>query len=542
MCKARCDAPRVVWDTRGVRVDRLVCLVSLASWGAAAQPVVLQGELPDEGPDFVLVPVEVPAGVVELEVAHPAQQSENILDYGLRAPSGAFRGWGGGNAEPLVVGLEAASRSYLPGPMSAGVWHVIIGKAKVVAKPARYRLEVQLRDAPTLAPQTMRRPFTPPAPLSAEARWYAGDFHVHSRESGDAQPDIDAIATFARGRGLDFVELADHNTTSQLDFLGDAQPRHPRLLLLPGVEFTTYGGHANGIGATAYVPHTIGLDGADVEGAAEAFRQQGAVFSINHPVLDLGLACIGCAWKHPIPAALGGVEIGTGGWDKTGILFTGQAIAWWDRLVGRGRHLAALGGSDDHQGGQGTGMFDSPIGNPTTLVFASSLSVDGVVAAVREGRTVVKLQGPGDPMVDIVTAAGATASEAPAGVTTLIGRTLTSTASTVPFGFRVTGGDGTSLRVVVDGVALTPVDIAGDDVLTVAEVEVPASGERRVRAEVWVDGAPRTVTSHAYLLRGEDVEPRGCGCTGVPGPFVLAALAALAWRRRFGRARVRPKT
>ena len=60
------------------------------------------------------------------------------------------------------------------------------------------------------------------APLSMEARWYAGDLHAHSRESGDAKPTIDELVTFARSQGLDFVELSDHNTVSQLDFIDAA--------------------------------------------------------------------------------------------------------------------------------------------------------------------------------------------------------------------------------------------------------------------------------------------------------------------------------
>jgi hypothetical protein len=130
---------------------------------------------------------------------------------------------------------------------------VVTGKAKVLVRPARFRLEVELRSAPTLAPQLERRPSVHAPALVKEARWYAGDFHVHSRESGDAEPMLDENAVLARGRGLDFVELSDHNLTSRLTLTDDPQSRHPRLLVVPGVEFTTYAGHASGIGATEYL-------------------------------------------------------------------------------------------------------------------------------------------------------------------------------------------------------------------------------------------------------------------------------------------------
>lgn len=510
---------------------RWLTLLVLVAIPASAQPTVLEGDLPTDGPAFVLVPFEVPPGTAEIEVRHPVQQPENILDYGLDEPSGAYRGWGGGNSEAIVVGAQASSRSYLTGPIAAGTWNVVIGKAKVVTSPARYRLEIELRTTPTLAAQPERRPYTPAAALSAEARWYAGDFHVHSKESGDAHPTLDEIGAFARGRGLDFVELSDHNTTAQLDFLGDAQARHPQLLFVPGVEFTTYDGHANGIGATTYVDHRFGVGGATFDGAVAAFGAQGAVFSINHPVLDLGLTCIGCAWKQPIPRdALGAVEIGTGGWDKTGLLFTKQAIAFWDRLVGQGVRAAPIGGSDDHSGGTGTGQFDSPIGSPTTMVFATELSAAGIVDAVKAGRTVVKLQGPDDPMVDLEPGLVAL-DTGDARVTTFIGAHLAVPAGPVELSVRVKGGQGATLKLVQDGAEVSSEPITADPFTTKVSVTAPETGERRLRAEVWIDGQPRTVSGHAFFsLKTEP--PKGCGCSS-PGPALFGALAlGLGLRRR----------
>jgi hypothetical protein len=230
--------------------------------------------------------------------------------------------------------------------MTPGTWHVVVGKAKVVTAPARYRLEIERRTAVTLAAQPGRASgaWMAGSPLERTARWYAGDLHVHSRESGDASPTLDAIATFARSRGLDFVELSEHNTTSQLDFMADAQARHPSLLFLPGMEFTTYAGHANAIGATAPLDHRFGIDGASFEGAVAAMEAQGALLSINHPVLDLGQLCIGCAWRQRVsPAKVKAVEIGTGGWDKTGVLFGERALAFWDRQLDQGSRAAPVG-------------------------------------------------------------------------------------------------------------------------------------------------------------------------------------------------------
>ncbi len=491
-----------------------LCLLPCA---ALAQPVVVDGAMPD-GQDFVAVSFTVPLGTQEIEILHQTVDAANILDWGVMSPEG-FRGYGGGNSENAVIGVDASSRSYLLGPITPGEWQLYIGKAKELVAPARYHLELTFRTAPTLAAQTERSPYQPAAARVKERRWYAGDLHCHSKESGDAQPEIEAMIALAKTRGLDFIELSDHNTRSQLDFINLSQQHHPDFLLLPGVEWTSYGGHANGIGVTQWVDHRVGFNGVTAAAAAAAIVAQGAVFSINHPVLDLGDQCIGCKWKHPIPKdSLGGMEIGTGGWDKTGVLFTRQAIAMWDGLCATGLHLAALGGSDDHSAGVNEGAFGSPIGNPTTMVFAEELSVQGIVDAIRHGHTAVKLQGPGDPMVDL------TAGDAHAGDTVK--------QASVTLSATVTGGIGLKVRFVHNGTPMDPVDVTSDPFTATTVATAPASGEDRWRAEVMVDADPRTVTSHLWVAPPDPPASKGCGCDSAGGLGLGLWLLARSLSRR----------
>ena len=202
----------------------------------AAEPTVIEGDVPADGA-FFTVPFEVPPGVAELELRHDDLSSTNILDWGLFAPDGGFVGWGGGNSEPAVINPLASSRSYRPTPLTPGTWRVLVGKALVTQRPARFRLEVETRATATL-PAQARTPYAATLPLELGERYYAGDLHVHSLESGDARPSLSEIATFARSRGLDFVALSEHNTLSGLDFFADVQAQAPALLLVPSVEFT----------------------------------------------------------------------------------------------------------------------------------------------------------------------------------------------------------------------------------------------------------------------------------------------------------------
>ncbi len=470
----------------------IVVCVALPSTALAGEEVlVFDGEVEPGGLDHEFVEFEVPEGVVEIEVRHDDMSEANILDWGVYDAAG-FRGWGGGNSEPAVIGIDAASRSYVPGAIEAGTWRVVIGKAKIVESPAPYHIEVVLRGTATLEPQPERMPYAAVEPLSTEARWYAGDFHVHSRESGDASPPIDEIATFARGRGLDFVELSDHNVVTQSDFIGAAQPDHPELLLLPGIEFTTYAGHANAVGATVWVDHKIGQPDVTIDGAIAAIHDQGALVSINHPVLALGDLCIGCAWEHEVdPLSIDAVEIATTGLDAGGALFTGKAIEYWDDLCDAGSHAAAIGGSDDHSAGLSDGAFNSPIGDPTTMVYANELSVAAILDGIRASRTVVKLQGPDDPMIDFMPTRDRV-------VDTIYADTP------VTYDVVVTGGEGLQVRAVRDGTAGNPVDIDADPFMWSFDLDSPDEGETRIRIEVVQDNAQRVVTSHIWQRRCDD--------------------------------------
>jgi hypothetical protein len=540
------------------RFSGLVVLsLFLASPARADTTLTFDGDVPAEG-SFFVIPFDVPAGTVEIEIRHDDLSDMNILDWGVLDPGG-FRGYGGGNTEPAVFNADAASRSYLPGAITPGAWQVYVGKAKIRETPAHYHVEVVLRDAITLAAQPERTPYVASPALSSEARWYAGDFHVHSRESGDASPTLEEVADYAEMVGLDFVMLSEHNTISQLELYAEVQAAHPDLLFIPGVEVTTYQGHAMAMGATEWIDHRLETGGLTMLNVADAAHAQSAVFSINHPALSIGDACIGCGWM----AELGGenvdaMEIQTGAYSVTGRLFYPHTSEMWEDFIAAGHHVVAVGGSDDHRAGTGTGAFDSPIGSPTTMVWADELSAAAILEGVRRGRTVVKLQDGNDPMLELE------CDDLDPSVTDTIVEDVTT------LRVRVTGAAmGTTVRIVHNGEPGAPVDVVG--ALFEHEFRVIAGGgEDAYRAELVVLGAPRVVTNHVYLRPitpggpDADLDPdagaidasasdagattppaSGCGCRvgaarAPSAPALLLALATLACRARTRRRGPRP--
>ncbi|MFO0587405.1 MAG: CehA/McbA family metallohydrolase [Polyangiaceae bacterium] len=467
---------------------------------AADQTLTFDGTVEDGKYDHELLEFDVPEGVAEIQFDHENLSGEGVLDWGLLDPDG-FRGWGGGNSESAIVSEKAASRSYLAGPIQPGKWHIVIGKALLLLGYADYHVTITLRDAATLAPQPERRKYEAIAPLATGPRFYAGDLHAHSRESGDAAPEIEDLVTFARSQGLDFVELSDHNTVSQLDFIGSVQDSHDDILILPGVEFTTYAGHANGIGATEWVDHKIGQPGVTIIGAEQAFHDQGALFSINHPEYNLGDKCIGCGWGHNLVGTkIDAIEVATAG---AGELFADSTLAWWDGLCDAGNHVAPVGGSDDHTAGQDEGSFSTPVGTPTTYVYAQDLSVASLLQGIRDSRTVVKLHGVTDPMVELTT-------DLPLDHDTVHGEQ-------VHLHAKVTGAAGMEASWFKNGEDLGTIALASDPAELSLVVDAPKNGTDRYRVQVYRDGKVTTITGHVWVDYLEGVgETPGSGST-MPG-------------------------
>lgn len=507
----------------------------LLTLAAEAAPVDLRLRLDSVDPDaaWARLPFPVPAGAAELELRRVSATPGVVVDLGLVEPDGTLRGWSGGNTEPAIVGVDAASRSYRAGPLAAGDWSVLVGLPGAPTGPIEIDLQVEVRTEATLAPEPQRSAYAAPAPLRRGRGWYAGDLHVHSHQSGDADPDatLDAVIEAARDGGLDFVLVSDHNTAAHLQLLNDAQARHPDVLLLPGVEWTTHKGHALAPGVTSPPPFWVGFEGMDAAQAAAAVATQGGLFTPAHPTLNLGPACLGCAWQHALPAtAIDALEVSTIDIDVVGTLLLDGALRMWDDLCDTGRHVTPVGGSDDHAAGAGAGAFSSPIGRPRTLVEADDLSVDSILAGLRAGRTMVQLGGEGDPLV-ILDAPGR------------VGDTVE--AEQVQVEVVVQAGAGGSVEWWVDGVKVRTDPVDADPWVGQYPLTAPDIGETRVRAMIIRDGLPRTLTSHIWLRRPVDSgvsaskneTEQGCSCSApAPSlygvPMILVGLGTCGLRRR----------
>lgn len=124
--------------------------------------------------------------------------------------------------------------------------------------------------ATLLAPRGGRLPARP-----ADRRQVRGVLHVHGSGSADASGSVVEVARAARAAGLDFLVLADHDTD-------EAVPRPvyvDGVLVLPGIERSTDGGHALVLGAS---PLPFRLDG-DPDAVVRDAQALGAFVLASHP-------------------------------------------------------------------------------------------------------------------------------------------------------------------------------------------------------------------------------------------------------------------
>lgn len=82
--------------------------------------------------------------------------------------------------------------------------------------------------------------------MTAAARFWAVDLHVHTPGSSDAMKEHygtpEDIVEAALAAGLDAIAITDHNTVSWCKDVADAAAGTP-LVVLPGVEISTNEGH-----------------------------------------------------------------------------------------------------------------------------------------------------------------------------------------------------------------------------------------------------------------------------------------------------------
>ncbi len=331
------------------------------------------------------LPVEVPPGSCALRVELSYDHSAATLDLGCMGPAG-FRGWSGSVRESFVITADEATPGYLAAGLEPGTWLVMIGVYRLppagleywlTAEVSRRRGELAPVPGPAPPPPLLAgdRPATRPLPANPGRRWLAGDLHTHTVHSDGAQT-VGELARFAAGRGLDFLAVTDHNTTSHHAELPAAGARYG-ITLLPGQEVTTPGGHAGALGDVGWVdfrrPADTWLDQT---------QRRGGLLSVNHPIGGE------VSWTLPMEGRPPLAEIWH--WSWIDLRWTAP-LAWW---LAWDSSAIPVGGSDWHRPGS-----DAPPGAPTTWVECADAGPEAVLDGLRAGRVTISAHRDGPVLI-----------------------------------------------------------------------------------------------------------------------------------------------
>jgi hypothetical protein len=384
-------------------------------------PVVIKGTaFPADDRKYLMLPFEVRPGTTRIEVdydwdALPPAPPDNPLtqtifdlglwdEHGYRSADG-FRGWSGSRHKHVFVQSDVAQRSYRPGPVNPGIWHVDLGVAAVGPTGAEWKVTIRARTGPTGDPPDPD-PVDETHVARAEPGWYHGDFHMHAWHSNPKGPTPEEFVKFARAAHLDFLPVTEYVVGHHWDQYGQVQRDNPDLVIWPGREIVTYSGHVQSLGETrGFVEFRHGFEDVNIRDIQTAVKAAGALLGVNHPTTFPGPVfrnlCRGCEFEL-------GDEIDWDGVDTIEVLtgdaiidpkeyhlpdlgipvanpFSETAINLWEKLLNQGHRITAVCGSDDKKG--------PGLGTCATAVFANELSRAGIVEGIRAGRAYVRTRG-----------------------------------------------------------------------------------------------------------------------------------------------------
>ncbi len=381
------------------------------SSGVAAPDVVLTGDISGQDHQtYREAPFTVPAGVTRITVRFEYDKSAHtVIDLGLLDPE-RFRGWSGGSKSLLTIAPSDATPSYLPGPVIAGRWQLLMGVPN--ARPgsrSHYTARIWFDRGDGHAATDAAAP----PPLRTGEGWYRGDLHMHGAHSDGSCasqsgakvpcPTFRTVEAAAAAR-LDFIALSDHNTVSQMDDIRELQPWFDKLLLMPATEITTFHGHIQAIGLRRFVDFRLGTPHVPTMRAlADDAAKAGAILSINHADLPSGEICMGCGWTAPGTPydRLTAIEV-VNAKNADGPL---SGFAFWYARLNEGHHLTGIGGSDSHDPDAPDGR--APVGRPTTVVHARALSQDAILDGIRSGDVFIDVEGKPGRLLEVEAQAGA---------------------------------------------------------------------------------------------------------------------------------------
>jgi hypothetical protein len=197
--------------------------------------------------------------------------------------------------------------------------------------------------------------------------------HLHTLHS-DGQASVEAMFSACLSAGYDAVALTDHNTLSGMDVAMNVADTLG-LILIPGVEVTTFRGHAIALGVSR-VPEWRDLEARGMDALAEEVHADGGLLCVAHPAALGSPVCSGCTWDWPIePGSIDLWEIFSAPRPNADV-----PLALWQQVLESGGRAAPVAAGDVHSVAAAARL------KTATYVYARERSAAAVLDALRQRR------------------------------------------------------------------------------------------------------------------------------------------------------------
>jgi len=456
--------------------------------------IVLEGKFlhADQGL-LMALPFDVPANIGRMDLAfelsdrigsEPEETEGNAIDLGIfdprenDDPTKGFRGWSGSARLAFSIDGEMATPGYISGPIQAGTWHIALGLFKVWHKDCDYKFTI------TLTPDSKNAPAAFPVllPVRTESTrassldgWYKGDLHCHTFHSdGDSAP-LDVVKE-AEAHGLEFLAVTDHNTLSHQAILNTiATP----VMLIPGIEVTTFSGHWNIWGDFDWIDFRIET-AEKMDAMIREAKRRGYLTSCNHPRPN------GPAWRFENVESYDCIEVWNSPWL---IEHNHHCLKFWETRLNQGKRFVAVGGSDNHELKIAA---ESHLGQPTTYIYCpGEVSPAELLRALRAGHAFITC-APDGPQIHFMCGKA------------MMGDSIPRPADNrVTIQLEVWEGDEGQLEICTARGVSTSLTLTGDHTELELDVDVTDTPYVRVQLRCVEDNSMLALTNPIYI---EDIE------------------------------------
>lgn len=311
----------------------------------------------EEEGKYLSVNFQVPEQVETMEFSYSYDKKENIVDFGAAGEHEGFIGWSGSNRSRIRVSHQNSSSGFANVSIRQGQWQILLGAYKICPQGVQVTCRVKFQ--------------------MKSLRMFKGDTHIHSCAS-DGNMSVKELELLAEKEGLDYLFLTDHNNYAHNDSISG----EGKVKLLPGVEWTTYRGHAGMLGKARAFWNFISNSEQETREIFRQAKERGSLIVLNHPF------CPDCGWKwgmEAVPWDL--LEVWNGGTKPSA---NESCLKWWDEQLHKGKKIAVTGGSDFHslEPGRMPAM-------PCTCIYAESTEAEDLLEGLKSGHTCIALSPKG---------------------------------------------------------------------------------------------------------------------------------------------------